>query len=247
MAASLSVCTKEEKRSVIRFCGRKVYQGASIYQGLSAQYGNSVMPQRSVYQWIDKLKNDRIYITHDKGAGRRSTAITEDNIKRAHDMVLLHRRVTINEVAHVLQISHGSAYEMMHNKLGFHKVCTKCVPKQLTEEDKQTRVDVCQRHLDRYGNERDIFLDRIITGYETCVHHYEPESKRQRMEWKHPQSPCKKKLRTQPSAGKLMFTVFWDSQGPVLEHYKERGTTINSARYSEMLTNRMKPAIRSKR
>ena len=31
------------------------------------------------------------------------------------------RRVTIDEVAHVLQISHGSAYEMMLNKLGFIK------------------------------------------------------------------------------------------------------------------------------
>ena len=44
-----------------------------------------------------------------------------------------------------------------------------------------------------------------------------------------------------------MPTVFWDSQGSVLEHYQERGTTINSARYSEMLTDRLKPAIRSKR
>ena len=35
-------------------------------------------------------------------------AITEDNIERARDMVLLDRRVTIEEVAHVLQISHGS-------------------------------------------------------------------------------------------------------------------------------------------
>ena len=39
-----------------------------------------------------------------------------------------------------------------------------------------------------------------------------------------------------------MLRVFWESQGPVLEHYQESGTTINS----EMLTDRMKPAIRSK-
>ena len=44
-----------------------------------------------------------------------------------------------------------------------------------------------------------------------------------------------------------MLTVFWDSQGPVVEHYQERGTTINSAWYSEMLTDRLKPAIRSRR
>ena len=47
-------------------------------------------------------------------------------------------------------------------------------------------------------------------------------SKYQSMEWKHPQLPCKeKKFKTQPSAGKLMLTEFWDSQGPVLEHYEE--------------------------
>ena len=73
-------------------------------------------------------------------------------------MVLLDRRVTIDEVAHVLQISHGSAYEMMHNKLVFHKVCARWVPKQLKEMHKQTGVDMCQKHLDCYGNERDIFL-----------------------------------------------------------------------------------------
>jgi len=66
------------------------------------------------------------------------------------------------------------------------------------------------------------------------------------MEWKHPQSPIRKKFKGQPSAGKLMRTVFWDSQGPVLEHYQDKGTTINSAYYSEILTDRLKPEIWSK-
>ena len=34
---------------------------------------------------------------------------TEDNIERTRDMVLFDRQLTIDEVAHVLQISHGSA------------------------------------------------------------------------------------------------------------------------------------------
>jgi hypothetical protein len=33
--------------------------------------------------------------------------------------------------------------------------------------------------------------------------------------------------------------IFWDSQGPVLEHYQEMGKTINSASYSEILTDRI--------
>jgi hypothetical protein len=39
------------------------------------------------------------------------------------------------------------------------------------------------------------FLSRMVTGDETWVHHYEPESKRQSMEWKHPGSPTKKKFK----------------------------------------------------
>ena len=64
--------------------------------------------------------------------------------------------------------------------------------KTTQEVHKQMRVDIGQKYLDRYSNEQDIFLDRIITGDEIWVHHYEPKSKRQSMEWKHPQSPCKK-------------------------------------------------------
>ena len=131
----------------------------------------------------------------------------------------------------------------MDNKLGFHKVCVRWIPKQIIEVHK-TCVDNCQKHLDRYGNEQDIFLDRIITGDKTWVLHYEPENKRQNTEWKHPHSPCKKKFKTQPSTGKLMPTEFWDSQGPVLEHYQERSTTMNSARTVRCW--QAKPAIRSK-
>jgi hypothetical protein len=55
------------------------------------------------------------------------------------------------------------------------------------------------------------------------------------------------KFKSQPTAGKLILTVFWDSQDPVLEHYQERRTTLSSAGYSETLTDSLKPAIRSKR
>ena len=156
--------------------------GAAVHQRLSAHNGNSVLLQQSAYKWIGTLKNGRTNVTYDKGAGKPSMVITEDNIENAHDMVLLDRRVTIDEVVHVQE---------------------RWVPKHLTELHKQTCVDICQKHLGRYGNETDIFLDRIITGDETWVHHYKLESKRPSMEWKHPQSPCKKKFKSQISAGTL--------------------------------------------
>jgi len=109
-------------------------------------------------------------------------------------MILENRRVTVDELANHFEISHGSAYDIIHKRLGFHKVCARRVLKQLTEEQKNNRVVICQRLLDRYANKGEAFLTRIITGDETWVHHYAPESKRQSMEWKHPGSPVKKKI-----------------------------------------------------
>jgi hypothetical protein len=37
------------------------------------------------------------------------------------------------------------------------------------------------------------------------------------------------------SAGKRMLTLFWNMTGPILEHYHEKGETINSVSYSTML------------
>jgi histone-lysine N-methyltransferase SETMAR len=67
------------------------------------------------------------------------------------------------------------------------------------------------------------------------------------MQWEHPSSPANKKFKTQASDGKVMLTIFWDVNGPILVHFQEKGQTVISARYSDMLVNELKHTIRSKR
>jgi hypothetical protein len=50
----------------------------------------------------------------------------------------------------------------------------------------------------------------------------------------------------QPSAGKLMLTISWNSEGPILDTYLERRTTVKSATYCNMLQGGLKPAIHCK-
>jgi transposase len=104
MAAPLSFCTNEEQRSVILFLWSEGVSRAEIHRRLLAQYGNSVLPQRSVYEWIEKFKNVRTSVSQEEGAGRPSTATTDDNIERVRDMVLLDRRLTVDGVADRLNI-----------------------------------------------------------------------------------------------------------------------------------------------
>jgi hypothetical protein len=57
------------------------------------------------------------------------------------------------------------------------------------------------------------------------------------MEYRHTSSPHPKKFKTMPSAGKILLTVFWDSQRVYMTEFLEAGKTVNSARYIETIKN----------
>jgi hypothetical protein len=59
----------------------------------------------------------------------------------------------------------------------------------------------------------------IVTADEIWVHRYQPESKAQSVAWKCLTSPVAKKFKSQPSAGKIMLTLFWDMKGVILVHF----------------------------
>ena len=99
MAAPLSVCTKEEQRGVIRFLWSEGVRGAEIHRRLSAQYEDSALPRRSVYEWIKKYQHVRTSLKDEERAGHPSTSITDSNVEVARAMILENRRVTIDEVA----------------------------------------------------------------------------------------------------------------------------------------------------
>ena len=69
--------------------------------------------------------------------------------------------------------------------LDTRKVCAKLVAKELTEEQKQRRVTICRDLIES----QDDILDRVITGDETCVYQYDPETKRQSAQRKTANSP----------------------------------------------------------
>jgi hypothetical protein len=74
-------------------------------------------------------------------------------------------------------------------------------------------------------------LNRFVTGDDSWVQHYQPESKLASTQWKHLSSHSRstRKVEVTPSAGKVMFIVFWDSQGVLLAHFQNRGENVYSA------------------
>ena len=109
-----------------------------------------------------------------------------------------------------------------------------------------TRASVCSALLKQFRSKDDDFLSRLVTVDETWVHYYEPENKAQSRQWVGPGSPRPKKLKTQPSAGKVMATVFWDAQGVIMLDFLANKSTITSTYYANLL-DQLRTAIREKR
>jgi len=245
MAGPLATCTKEEQRSVIRFLRSEGVKPIEIHRRMEVQYRDACLSLQQVYKWSRKFLNSVSSVKDSPRPGQAHRVVTPEATAAVEAIMKENRRVTVHEIAAHLDMSHGSAHHIIHDVLQFHKVSARWVPRQLTAELKE-RVDACQELLKRFEAEGAGFLGRTVTGDETWVHYHQPETKKASKEWRHNSSPELKKLHTQPSAGKVMLTLFWDEQGVILEHYMPRGNTVTSTTYAHLLKNHLHPAIESK-
>ena len=178
MATPLNSWSKEEVRAVIRFLNAKKVAPGEIHDQLREVYGDNVISKSRVYEWCKFFNQGRLSIGDDARIGRPRTSTTDENIQKVDDMIRQDRRLKIRYIASELDISKSTVYEIVHNLLGYHKVCARWVPKQLTDDHKQTRMGLSLAHLSGYKLEGNEFLERIVTGDETWVHYATPENKR---------------------------------------------------------------------
>ncbi|GBM35561.1 hypothetical protein AVEN_106780-1 [Araneus ventricosus] len=199
---------------------------------MKAVYGEYSLSRSTVVEWRKRFLEGRELLEDDARPGQANRVITPEMIAQVHDLVLNNRRVTVDEIHRLLGISVGTTHTIMHQHLKFRKICAQCVPHQLTAEQRNNRMAQSLSHLQRYHEEEYGFLSHIVTGDETCCHHFEPESKRQSKQWKHATSPPPKKSKAvHISSGKVMMSFFFDHKGPLLVEFLEWGTTINAQRY----------------
>ena len=107
-----------------------------------------------------------------------------------------------------------------------------------------TKASVYSTLLKQFRS-KDDFLLHLVTVDETWAHYYEPENKAQSRQWVGPGSPRPKKFKTQPSAGKVMATVFWDAKGIIMLDSLPLTSTISGVYYANLL-DQLRTAIREK-
>ena len=88
-------------------------------------------------------------------------------------------RLTVYQIAETVGILVGLAHSILHDDLCLSKLSAQWVPKALCPNQLNLRSELSTAILLKIEADEDRFFDRIITGSETWIYQYDPETKEQ--------------------------------------------------------------------
>ncbi len=161
---------------------------------------------------------------------------------------MTNRRVSVHHIAATTGISKTSVKRILHDSWTRPR-CTRMlgwVPRMLTNEMSKKPIEDFGDNLRLIEKNEEKFYRRIVTRDETWFHHYNPESKKDSMQWKHIGLPTPHKFKVMTSASKIMCTIFWDTESVLLIDYMPPKVTITGPYYAIML-RKLREAIKQNR
>jgi len=112
---------------------------------------------------VQKFSEGRTSIEDEHHVGWPVEIATPATLQHVEGIIRADRKDTIDAVVTDIGCSHGQAYNMMHERLGFRKVCSRWVPRQPTPQHKSQRMGLSLKHLHCYQDKGDDMLFRIVT------------------------------------------------------------------------------------
>jgi len=108
---------------------------------------------------------------------------TQEIVERISETIPSNRLSTIKEISLNLNISYGSVQNILTTDLDTSQVSAKFFSTCLDGRQRQQFLSISLELRDRAASDSS-FLGNVITGDETCVYGYDPETRFQSSEWK---------------------------------------------------------------
>ena len=143
-----------------------------------------------VFKWHKAFKEGWENAEDDPRSGRPISSTNDQNLEEVRAAMTKDRILSVRMIAEETELDKHPVHRIEDN-LHMWKFCAKLVPKN----KKANRLENCHDMLGRLEI-GPIFLDKLITGNESWVFEYEPNTKRQSEKWHTKSSPRPKKART---------------------------------------------------
>ena len=116
--------------------------------------------------------------------------------------------------------------KILRERLGLPKICTRWVLHLLTDKQKQSRVRLASQIIEIYDKCDPRRLEEIVTGDETWIYHFQPDSKAKNKVWvssegDRPVIECHCK-----TSNRMLYAIFFVSKGPVLQIPVPKGRSV---------------------
>ncbi|UYV75016.1 hypothetical protein LAZ67_12002102 [Cordylochernes scorpioides] len=192
---------KLKQRICIEFCVKLQISATDTFEMLNKAFPNNAPKRTTVFEWHSRFKAGRISIEEDPRQGRPTFQRTDENVQKITDLIKENPRTTLLELVQDTGISKTTIGRIVTEYLRLKKTPAKVIPRFLTNEQKLCRLASCEDMLEMTRTDPE-WKDKIITGDETWVYGYDPETKRQSAEWRGQGEPRPKKSRILKSRNK---------------------------------------------
>ena len=107
----------------------------------------------------------------------------------------------------------------------------------ITEEQKTQRLKCARELLKTYKGCNSRVISNLLTGDETWVHMFEPQRRADNKQWKRKD---KKNVNVLPSSKKMLYAIFFNSSGPVVQVSCPSGHTVTGRFYKNSVLKKVK-------
>ncbi len=190
-------------------------------------YGEKALKKTAIYAIIKKVKN-RETTDDQRHLNGKKTVQTPALIASVAAVIEEDRQLSIEALATAHGTSISTIHAVLHDNLGLEKKSARWVPKLLSDDQKQQRVEVCTEFVATVHRCSLAMLDTIVTMDETMVCYHTPKTKQQSQQWIKKGQPGPLKAKVHASRTKQMLLAFFDCKGLIYSHTVPKGSIVNA-------------------
>ena len=222
-----------EQRVYCKIRAQLGFPPTEIHADFQKVYGNGALKYATVCKWVRRFNDGQESIENDPRVGRPVSVLTEKNIATVKTLIEEDACYTVQEIEELSGIHSSSFLKILRERLGLRKICVPWVPHLLTDEQKQSRVRLASQVIEKYDKSDPSRLEETVTGDETWIYHFQSDSKAKNRVWVSSEGDRPVTARRCETSNRMLYVIFFDSKGPVLQIPLPKGSSVTGKFYRE--------------